>query len=297
MYSEKHAYLIAAHHQMDLLKVLLSLLDDEKNDIYLHVDSRCRVFNESEMLSTVRKSKLFFIERRKVAWGGYSQIQLEFDLLHAATKNGYAYYHLISGVDLPIKSQEYIHVFFEKHKGQEFISFDYDQNIVNFKNRLDVYHVWQEQYGNKKNLLYKADRFIQLIQKQVGVHRLKSIPYNLKKGANWFSITHELATYVLEKEIICRKIFKKTRCCDEVFLQTLVFNSPFKERLYFSEHAKRYYNMRYVDFKRGNPYVFTRQDYDEIMSREELFARKFDIIVDRDIINEIRNTFLKERRV
>ena len=79
MYSEKHAYLIAAHHQMDLLKVLLSLLDDEKNDIYLHVDSRCRVFNESEMLSTVRKSKLFFIERRKVAWGGYSQIQLEFD--------------------------------------------------------------------------------------------------------------------------------------------------------------------------------------------------------------------------
>lgn len=38
MCSEKHAYLIMAHHELKLLKVLITLLDDVRNDIYLHVD-------------------------------------------------------------------------------------------------------------------------------------------------------------------------------------------------------------------------------------------------------------------
>ena len=33
-----HAYLVAAHHQMQLLQILLHLIDDERNEIYLHVD-------------------------------------------------------------------------------------------------------------------------------------------------------------------------------------------------------------------------------------------------------------------
>lgn len=37
---EKHAYLIAAHSQFELLKKLIVLLDDERNDIYIHVDQK-----------------------------------------------------------------------------------------------------------------------------------------------------------------------------------------------------------------------------------------------------------------
>ena len=36
----RHAYLIMAHHQFDFLKELLSALDDEANDIYLHLDQK-----------------------------------------------------------------------------------------------------------------------------------------------------------------------------------------------------------------------------------------------------------------
>ena len=32
----KHAYLIMAHSQWELLEQLLKALDDERNDIYLH---------------------------------------------------------------------------------------------------------------------------------------------------------------------------------------------------------------------------------------------------------------------
>ena len=36
----KHAFLIIAHNEYPILEVLLSMLDDERNDIYLHIDKR-----------------------------------------------------------------------------------------------------------------------------------------------------------------------------------------------------------------------------------------------------------------
>ena len=36
----KHAFLIIAHNEYPVLEVLLSMLDDERNDIYLHIDNR-----------------------------------------------------------------------------------------------------------------------------------------------------------------------------------------------------------------------------------------------------------------
>ena len=35
--------------------------------------------------------------------------------------------------------------------------------------------------------------------------------------------------------------------------------------------------MRYIDWKKGNPYSFTINDYDELMNSGCLFARKFDL--------------------
>ena len=56
-------------------------------------------------------------------WGGYSQIRSELILFQSAWEHGYEYYHLISGVDLPIKTQDEIHEFFREHYGKEFIYF------------------------------------------------------------------------------------------------------------------------------------------------------------------------------
>ena len=36
----KHAYLIIAHNEWEILHTLLTMLDDERNDIYLHIDRR-----------------------------------------------------------------------------------------------------------------------------------------------------------------------------------------------------------------------------------------------------------------
>lgn len=128
----KHAYLIIAHNNFYILEKLIKLLDDERNDIYIHIDKKVKEFDFEYFINICKKSNINFIKRNKVYWGSYSQIQCELNLLKEATKNCYKYYHLLSGIDLPIKSQNYIHDYFEKNKGIEFIGFqktewDYDR--------------------------------------------------------------------------------------------------------------------------------------------------------------------------
>ena len=36
----KHAYLIMAHSDWNMLNTLLELIDDKRNDIYIHIDKK-----------------------------------------------------------------------------------------------------------------------------------------------------------------------------------------------------------------------------------------------------------------
>ena len=36
----KHAYLIIAHSDIEVFKTLISLIDDVRNDIYVHIDQK-----------------------------------------------------------------------------------------------------------------------------------------------------------------------------------------------------------------------------------------------------------------
>ena len=42
----KHAYLIIAHNNFYILKKLIALIDDERNDIYIHIDKKTKNFFE-----------------------------------------------------------------------------------------------------------------------------------------------------------------------------------------------------------------------------------------------------------
>ena len=42
---KKHTYLIIAHNNFYILEKLLLLLDDERNDIYIHIDKKVNNFD------------------------------------------------------------------------------------------------------------------------------------------------------------------------------------------------------------------------------------------------------------
>ena len=67
----KNAYMIMAHHNFGQLALLLSLLDDENNDLFVHVDSKAGVIDEAAITWNVKCSKVEFLPRASIAWGGY----------------------------------------------------------------------------------------------------------------------------------------------------------------------------------------------------------------------------------
>ena len=141
-----------AHNQFEQLKKLILLLDDPRNDIYVHVDAKSRDFDQEKFLNLTKNAGLSFIKRKKVTWGAYSQIRCELDLLEYATKKYHDYYHLLSGADLPIKNQDQIHTFFKTNQGTEFLSMHEDvMETKSYRDRIQVYHLLQELVGNKKS--------------------------------------------------------------------------------------------------------------------------------------------------
>jgi hypothetical protein len=276
-----HAYLIIAHNEFGILKKLVKLLDCNNNDIYIHIDKKIQNFNFMEYEKITDKANLFFVPRIEISWSGFSQIQSELSLIKEAVKNEYDYYHLISGVDLPIKSNEFIDNFFEKNKGKEFIQFDEFKPYI-YK-RAKYYHFWREfLFKRKRNKFMKFLNELPIIpQMLLGINRLKKNNLEIKKGSNWFSITHSFAKFICENEKFIHKNFKYTSCADELFLHTLINQSSFKNSIVND-------NCRYIDMVGHNgPYTFKKEDYQALMNSDKLWARKFSEKIDMEIVEDI----------
>lgn len=285
----RHAYLIMAHGQFRQLERLILALDFEGNDIYLHIDIKAKEADEEHFKKITKNATVYTIKRRDVVWGDYSQIQLEMDLLKDSVPRKYDYYHLISGVDYPIKSNNEINSFFEENKGKEFVHYDRQTVMEEVEHRVGQYHLFQNRAGREKNIYRKLDTLLEKIQKIIGVNRVKKAGLDYRKGANWFSITNSLASYLVNEEKNIYKYFSRSVCADELFLQTMVYNSDFKNNLFYSEREKRHWNLRYVDWNRGNPYIFVAEDYEEIQNSECLFVRKVDEKSSSKLIDMIDN--------
>lgn len=284
-----HAYMIIAHNQFELLEKLILKLDDERNDIFVHISAMVKDFDFDHFKSITKHSRVIFTDERiKIAWGDFTQVQCEMLMLKTATENEnpdkpYTYYHLISGVDLPIKTNDEIHAFFNEHQGKEFIHYSSNEVAQGSINRIRYYHLFRK----KRNTFYKILAQITLkAQKLVGVNRLKGKDIKVQKGCNWFSITGELAKYVVSHQAEYEKIFSHSYCCDEIFIQTIVESSDFKNNLFMPNCNNNHFACaRLIDWERGNPYVWRKEDYDLIKASPCMFARKFDLNTDREIID------------
>ncbi len=120
------------------------------------------------------------------------------------------------------------------------------------------------------------------LQKLLHVNRIKNKEIILKKGTNWFSITNDLAHFVIRKEKEIQEMYRYGWCVDEVFLQTLAYNSKFRNKIVDD-------SLRYIDWIRGFPYTFHEEDFNEIISSNKLFARKFSKKIDYKIVLKIES--------
>ena len=294
----KHAYLILAHSQFNQLAFLVSLLDHQDNDIFIHIDKKSNIddYFLDLIKSSAKQSQVYFTERVSVSWGGYSQIEAEMILFKAASKrDSYYFYHLISGVDLPLASQRKIHNFFNQYKNQVFLTL---MNIDVARDKEDIdrfkYHHFFESFtyrslpGILGKIVFRVYRFLEVfIQKLFMVNRYTLFNVNPAKASNWISLPNEIVLLLIDSEYEIEKMFKKTFLCDEVFVPMLLekngmMNLIYNDSVNTGKKNESQGNLRYINWWDGKPYTWTdsEKDLQELREAAEngyLFSRKFDI--------------------
>lgn len=266
----KHAYLILAHSSFDLLRLLISHLDDERNDIFVHIDKKVRDLPELY----VEKAKLFMLDNRiDVRWGDWTVVEAEYALFEAAVAKGpYAYYHLLSGVDLPVKSQDYIHEFCDAHQGTEFIGYTLTEVTPEVVRKVQRWHLFPEDFRNT-SIVKRALRALYIrFQEILGLYRNRDVEF--KKGSQWVSVTDRMARYFLSKHSWAQKVFTHSFCSDEMVFQTLGWHSPFRERLYNTVDDGSGC-LRAIGWRDGQLIDWMPEDWPRLVASEALFARKF----------------------
>lgn len=218
--------------------------------------------------------------------GGYSQIACELSLLNAAVAMGhYSYYHLLSGQDLPIKSQDRIHSFFDSCGGKEFVRFE--NHNRDYRRRIGGHVIWNASGKNKSQVLLR--KVNGLLARLLQCYRKPAKGLKLMKGDNWFSITDKLARYIVENASLIRSVFWDSMCGDELFLQTFAWNAGKRFDFYRmpgEENADGI--MRMIDWGEDeSPRVFSMDDLDSIRDSKMMFARKFDFGFDSDIVRAV----------
>ena len=266
----KHAYLILAHGSFDLLRLLISRLDDERNDIFVHLDKKVKVLPELH----AEHAGLYFTEERvDVRWGDWTVVEAEYVLFAAAVARGpYQYYHLLSGVDLPVKSQDYIHDFCDTHQGTEFIGYTLTEITPEVVRKVQRWHLFPEDFKNS-SIVKRALRAAYIrVQEILGIYRNRDVDF--KKGSQWVSVTDAMARHFLAHRAWAQKVFSHSFCADEMVMQTLAWQAPFREKLYNTQDDGAGC-LRAIGWKEGQIVDWTPEDLPSLRASEALFARKF----------------------
>lgn len=265
-----HAFLIIAHNEFEVLQLLVSALDDERNDIYVHIDRKVKRLPTLN----VSKSRLFILDRRiDVRWGDVSQIKTELLLWEEARKNGpYEFYHLISGTHLPLKSQDEIHTFFAQHSGKCIFS-NLTESTRDYQEILKVHriNICTRGYASSNRAVAGLSQF--LWKSFIAIQRMLDITVNDGIGFywanNWCSLSQAAVDYLLSQKRFILKRYRWSFCGDEWFAPTELMNSGLRDGIINSEF------LLFGSIGRSNAPELTIKDVDSIGKSGCCFGRKF----------------------
>ncbi|GHT02652.1 glycosyl transferase [Bacteroidia bacterium] len=267
--------LLVHKNELQVNKLIKHLSKDF--DIYVHIDKRSSV----KIQNTAR---VFVYKKYRAYWGSFNQIMVTLFLLKEAYKKKYNRYVLISGQDLPLKTNGEIEAFFDNNN-YEYIDIGKiprsDGLALPTINRVTHYYA-NIITENRKSIILQ----IIFIMEKILMKILKARPidYEFYGGANWMNLTHNCVRKIflyLEKDKKYIRRYKWTRCADEIFYQTVINTL---DGLNVKNDC-----LRYIDWLGGgdHPSTLREEDYAKIMASNALFARKFDIEVDKNIVELI----------
>lgn len=284
----KQAFLIQCHKNPEQVNMLLNSLQHPDVDIYLHIDKKSDI--GSEIIKTSPQIHILPDKYRvDVQWATFSQVRATLNLLRYASHHGeYEHFLLCSGQDYPIKSIAQIANILHENSDTNFVqiweSFNTNGWENNYDKRTAIYYP-KCVLGN--GLAQRVAKRL-LVELTGGYNRTfdifrRKVPDNMKfyLGSSWIFLSGEMEQWMedyLKSHPEYIRFYRNVNCPDESFFQTLLMNSPFRE--------KREDYVHYVDWSEGgnSPKILTVAEYEKLKSSDKLIGRKFDLSVSKDLI-------------
>ncbi|PXV60964.1 core-2/I-Branching enzyme [Dysgonomonas alginatilytica] len=272
----KVALLIHAHTNPEQLARLVSRLRHPHVDIFINVDGKVNI----QLFKNVIENVYFLDDRVEVVWGRFSQLQQILNSFNeiADTKVPYSHILFISGLDYPIVPMSEIVEFLYNNPNKSYI--DYfklgDDDWSNLMRKRFEYWFFLPENDIRNNHIIKK------ILKKVGFKRKYPFP-EVYYGSCWFTLSMEAVNYLLDytgKNPNILDFFKHTGCSDELYIQSVLLNSPLKKDM-----VKEIY--RFFDWgdKGKSPKILTSEDFPQIEVSKAWFARKLDINIDSQLMD------------
>lgn len=286
--NNKIAILILLHENTEKEQRLINHLSKDF-DLYIHVDKKSNILE-----TDFSGENIYVYKKYKVFWGSYNQICATYYLLSKAAEKHYKRYILISGSDIPLKSNKEIYNFFDNNE-KEYFEYEkfprkcwgesggydrvdyYYMNSINGLKLKPVTKFFRIYIRKINTLLIKIFRLLKIKRKRLEI--------DYYGGANWTNLSDKCVQSIVEYLHTNPKLFnrfKYTFCADEIFFQTIIMN--FVNNIYIENDSLRFTSW---EKNSSHPNIIRMVDYEKLKKSHALFARKIDINIDHDIVNKI----------
>ena len=309
-------YIILVHKNPHQIRRLIERLDDGYSQFFIHVDLKSRL-EDFEILKNCNST--FIIEERiNCIWGDFSIVKATLLLLKAVVERGSnGFTILLSGQDYPIASNSKINSFLKENTDYNFIDITsiekkWSKKIV--RDKVEHYHFIHSEQKSDSNsyapFLHSSykERIRTIahllkgrlpIKTFIKIARLPNrIPYFKKQyaGSQWWAF-NEQTTEILYKYIKnnyheLEDYYQYTSTPDEILFQSVIMY--LKET---DQHIMVKPSLTYVNWTRKNcslPVTFDINDLQELALTAHLFARKFDLDYNKEILDKIDEKLLND---
>jgi hypothetical protein len=264
----KIAYLVLTHKSSIPLTRLINTLNCEDVYFFIHISTNSSDEFLYEVNNTFKTYKnVFLIDRCACVWGEFGIVEATIEGIKTIVISNINidYVVLLSGQDYPIKSNKHIKEFFTASNGRCFIN--------NFPIPRWGWH----------NGFYKR------------IPSKYKLPSNISLwgGSTWWCLTRECIYYICYYIIknpdyieYCKRLFAP----DEIFFHSIVMNSTLKSSVI--NDGLKYIDWDYAPSPQKHPATLSKEYFSILSNSTSLFARKFDIEYDYEILDMIDKDIL-----
>ena len=290
----KLAFLLTLYDNPEQANLFIKqLLKYPYSYIFIHIDAKALAIRDSILMD---ERVNIMPESVWVKWGDFSQIKSVLALMqYAKSKGDFAYYSLHSGNDLLVRPIEELVEYLRNDNDYAYIDccklpakhWQYGGGL----GRIALYWpaVFRKKYTGKSLMRYIRSIYGRLYG--AGVLRGRALPKGMDfyGGSDWFTLSgdcvRDILKYTEEHEDFLR-LFKASLIGSEIYFATII-----QQNAQAGKNSNN--NLRYIDWGNidsnapGSPGILRLKDYDAIKQSGCFFARKFDIRIDKDIVNKL----------